>query len=129
MKFEKIQQIINSKDFGKPQIISIILTAESEKILKTKLETLLSFSDKVIFSNVEKEVNDEQTLPYLHGLLVREYSGGEILRITYAVISSQTKIKCSIFLTDGELRYNSETDKIVTFIQKPNYVGDEPRDL
>ena len=124
--YAKIRKIVESEKIGIPQVcvISVNTVLTGEEFERKRQQELLLMSD-VFKSNVDKERVCSLNKPYVYGFVAREYKNGSIGRYTYtsAPIAENTQI--TVYGTDGELRFNSETAKIVIYPQVPDHVGEE----
>lgn len=124
--YTQIVEIIKSGKFGKPQVLNCSVNVqENETDCAEIILELIAFCDCVMNATVDKEHRELEKKPYTHGFVSREYVDGGIARLSFTVTPIADVVNINVFLSDGELRFNSKTDKLVTFIQSPDYKGDE----
>lgn len=124
--YAKIVQLVERNIIGKPQIIIVsVNTLKKGQTLIDKICSELTLCDGIINGQIKNQSVKLSHQGYAHGFISRQYCGGQILRYTYTCAPVQESTQITVYGNDGEIRYFSETDKIFTLKQIPDYVGDE----
>ena len=125
--YAKILTIIQSGRIGTPQVcVCSVNTDEQGEALAQRMNVELSLITTIFgCAEVDKETRKLLNEPYLHGFISREYQNGCIARCTYTSAPTENNTTFTVYGSDGEIRYDTQTGKFITFIQSPDYEGDE----
>jgi hypothetical protein len=124
--YAQIRNIAQSGRIGTPQVCVIsVNTRLNEQDFNEKKEMELALMTDVLQSKTDKEKVLTFKSPYAYGFIAREYKNGNIGRYTYTISSAKENTQITVYATDGELRFDSETGKILLYPQVPDCVGEE----
>ena len=73
---------------------------------------------------LDKEARVMEEKPYCHGFIAREYENGAIARYTYISAPTADHTAFTVYGTGGEIRYDTQTGKVVTFDLIPDHQGE-----
>lgn len=124
--YQEIEKLVQSGRIGTPQVC--VLSANGDNSLwefgkRTIAE--LALMDRLLGNvRLSKEERIFEEYPYLHGFVAREYENGAIARYTYTAAPTKTSTALTVYGTDGEIRYDTQTGKIFTFDQVPDHQGE-----
>ncbi len=123
--YQEIEKLVQSGRVGTPQVCVFSVNGNSSQEFEERIAAELMLADG-LFGNasVVKEERAFEGKPYLHGFIAREYENGAIARYTYTAAPTKASTALTVYGTDGEIRYDTQTGKILTFDQIPDHQGE-----
>ncbi len=119
-----VVEVIKKGKIGNVQSMDIALNFPQE-IIKDKIWSHIYFGALICGNRVIKSCIEESDKGYYHGFSVFELENGSLIRLMYTSAPEMQKEYLHIYGNVGEIRLDLINNKATSYIQSPDYAGDE----